>query len=320
MDAPVAKPPFKERISGPFRAEGIDTLQINLGYRCNLECSHCHVKAGPYRSETMSREVMSQCLEVVATGCIPTVDITGGSPEMHPDFQWFLGECAPLASRLLVRTNGMLLLEAGYEYLAQLYARNRVEVAISLPHADAAATDRQRGRGVFSKLIEVIHRLNAQGYGREGSGRILDLVHNPTGAYLPGSQVGLETHYRQILAERYGVTFNHLFSITNMPIGRYLEHLRRTDNYEDYMRILVRAFNPASLGRVMCRSMLSVGWDGTLYDCDFNQMLQLTVNHGAPDHIAAFDRDRLAGREIVVGDHCYGCTAGAGSSCQGQIQ
>jgi radical SAM/Cys-rich protein len=167
-------------------------------------------------------------------------------------------------------------------------------------------------------LIEVMRRLNARGYGQAGGNLLLDLVHNPAGAYLPGSQTGLESRYRQVLGERYGVSFNRLFCITNMPIGRYLDYLVRTDNYREYMASLVSAFNPVSLERVMCRSTVSVGWDGTLYDCDFNQVLGLAVNHGAPRHISAFEKGRLASRTIVVGDHCYGCTAGAGSSCQGQ--
>jgi radical SAM/Cys-rich protein len=319
VDAPEINPPFRQRLKDPLRAQGIDTLQINLGYRCNLECRHCHVEAGPERPEAMSRQVMGHCLAVLTSGRISTVDITGGSPEMHPDFRWFLGECVHRAGRVLVRTNGLLLLEWPYEDLLEFYARNRVEVVLSLPQADAGATNRQRGGGVFPKLIEAIRRLNAKGYGREGTGLVLDLVHNPTGAYLPGPQAGLESHYRKVLRERFGLTFNRLFSITNMPIGRYLEHLQKTDNYEEYMAALVKAFNPRSLDHVMCKSMLSVGWNGTLYDCDFNQMLGLTVNHGAPGHIGVFDFDRLADRKIVVGDHCYGCTAGAGSSCQGQV-
>jgi radical SAM/Cys-rich protein len=319
VETPEAIPPFRQNLRNPLRANGIDILQLNLGYRCAMACTHCHVNAGPERSEVMSRQVMDQCVKVIGSRCISTVDITGGSPEMHPDFRWLIEECAPLASRRLVRTNGLVLLEQPYAPLIDLYVRNQVEVVLSFPHVDEAATNRQRGEGVFSRLIEVIRRFNARGYGQMGTGLVLDLVHNPTGAYLPGSQTGLESHYRQVLGERYKVVFNHLFSITNMPLGRYLDYLRRTDNYGEYMWTLVRAFNPESLDHVMCKSTLSVGWDGTLYDCDFNQMLRLTLNHGAPDHIAAFDLDRLAARQIVVGDHCYGCTAGAGSSCQGQV-
>jgi radical SAM/Cys-rich protein len=184
---------------------------------------------------------------------------------------------------------------------------------------DPKTTERQRGEGVFDKLIEVIRRLNDEGYGQKDSGLTLDLVHNPVGAYLPGSQPGIELDYRRVLKEKFGVCFTRLFSITNMPIGRYLEYLRRTDNYEDYMKALANAFNPTALKSVMCKSTLSVGPGGSLYDCDFNQVLGLTVNHGAPDHISVFDWDSLTRRQIVVGNHCYGCTAGAGSSCQGEI-
>jgi radical SAM/Cys-rich protein len=310
--------PFEEKVPQGLKAEGIEILQVNVGYQCNLACRHCHVEAGPDRREAMSRGVMEQCLEVLKTHSIPTIDITGGSPEMHPDLPWFVEECAASNCRMLVRTNGVILLEEEYRALVDLYARNLVEVVVSLPHMDPKRTERQRGDGVFDGLIEVIRRLNDQGYGQKDSGLALDLVHNPVGAYLPGSQPGLELDYRRALKEKYGLCFTRLFSITNMPIGRYLEYLRSTDNFEDYMKALVNAFNPATLKGVMCKSTLSVGPDGTLFDCDFNQVLGLTVNHGAPDHISQFDLEKLACRRIVVGDHCYGCTAGAGSSCQGE--
>ncbi len=318
MAFPERMPPFEETVADGLKAEGIEVLQVNLGYRCNLACKHCHVEADPGRLESMSRTVMEQCLEVLKTYSISTIDITGGSPEMHPHLPWLIEGCAALKRRIMVRTNGVILLEKEYEPLIDLYVRARVEVVLSLPHMDPKVTDRQRGEGVFPKLIEVMRRLNGRGYGQAGGGLILDLVHNPVGAYLPGSQASLETDYREKLRERYGVCFSRLFSITNMPIGRYLEYLRRTNNYADYMKALVNAFNPAALKGVMCKLTLSVGWDGRLYDCDFNQMLGLTIDHGAPNHISAFDRDKLAHRQIVVGDHCYGCTAGAGSSCQGQ--
>jgi radical SAM/Cys-rich protein len=310
--------PFAEKAGEPLRAAGVEILQMNLGYRCNLECKHCHVAAGPERAEVMSRTVMEESLGVLREHAIPTIDITGGSPEMHPHFAWFLQECAALNRRTLVRSNSVLLLEKEYEGFLDLYAAHGIEVVLSLPHLDQGATDRQRGEGVFGRLIKAMVRLNDRGYGRSGSGLVLDLVHNPAGAYLPGSQTALESRYRQVLGEKYGVTFNHLFCITNMPVGRYRDYLVRTDNYGEYMAALVTAFNPESLNGVMCRSTLSVAWDGRLYDCDFNQVLGLGTNHGAPGHIAAFDMEALSSREIIVGDHCYGCTAGAGSSCQGQ--
>ena len=311
-------PSFEDKARVPIMASGIGVLQVNVGYRCNLQCRHCHVQAGPERSEVMPDRVMEQCLEVVRSQDIPVVDITGGSPELHPGLRPFLQACAALGRRVLVRSNGVVLLEKRYEPFIDLYAATGIEVVLSLPHVDPRLTERQRGEGVFTGLIGVIARLNALGYGREGSGLVLDLVHNPAGAYLPGSQAGLEALFRQVLAERHGVSFNHLFCITNMPIGRYLEYLLASGNYEDYMKSLIAAFNPASLSGVMCKSTVSVGWDGSLYDCDFNQVLGLTINHGAPYHISDFDTGALAARRIVVGDHCYGCTAGAGSSCQGQ--
>jgi radical SAM/Cys-rich protein len=312
-------PSFEEKAARSLAAKGIEIFQINLGYRCNLACRHCHVAAGPHRQELMSRPVMAMCLEVLQRYPIPTIDITGGSPEMHPAFPWFLEKCAALGRRLIVRTNGVILLEEEYASFLDLYTRKQVEAVVSFPHVDLKMTNRQRGEGVYSRLIAALRKLNARGYGQTGSGLILNLVHNPSGAYLPGLQHRLENHYRRALREKYGIVFNNLFCITNMPIGRYLSYLQRTDNYEDYMTALVDAFNPATLDRVMCKSTLSVGWDGRLYDCDFNQMLDLTVNHGAPEHIAMFDLTQLARRRIVTGNHCYGCTAGAGSSCRGEI-
>jgi radical SAM/Cys-rich protein len=317
--APAGNPSFEEKAAGPLRAEGIDVFQVNVGYRCNLECRHCHVEAGPERKEVMPLAVMERCLTVLRAHPIPVIDITGGSPEMHPHIRWFLKECSTLGRRLLVRTNGAILVDEAYEPFIDFYAESGVELILSLPHIDPRVTDRQRGEGVFFRLIEAMRRLNRRGYGQAGTGLILDLAHNPGGAYLPGSQAALEARYRQMLRSTYGITFNHLFSLTNMPIGRYLRYLRETDNYEEYMTALVRAFNPAALERVMCRTTLSLAWDGRLYDCDFNQMLGLTAESGAGDHISAFDLERLATRTIATGDHCYGCTAGAGSSCQGAV-
>lgn len=319
MDAPYTHPPFEQKAAGPLEATGIDILQINLGYRCNLECRHCHIEAGPNRSELMSRPVMDMCLTVLRDHPIAAIDLTGGAPEKHPEFPWFLGECALLGRRLLVRTNGVILLEPRYAHLPDLYARLRVELAVSFPHLDSKVTDRQRGEGVHSRLTEVLRKLNEKGYGESGSGLVLNLVHNPVGAYLPGQQKSLENHYRRALRDRYGILFNHLFCITNMPIGRYRGYLLKSGNEDEYMEALVNAFNPLTLKSVMCKTTLSVAWDGKLYDCDFNQILGMTVNHGAPEHIARFDLGKLARRRVVTGNHCYGCTAGAGSSCRGEI-
>ena len=319
MDALHIDPPFEEMTSGPLNAAGIEIFQINIGYRCNLKCRHCHIEAGPERQELMTKPIMEKCLQILETTSIPIIDITGGTPEMHPDFPWFLEACATLRRRLMVRSNGVILLQESYASFLDLYAWHQVEIIISFPHMERRIADRQRGEGVFSNLIEVLRKLNERGYGRQNSGLILNLVHNPAGAYLPGKQENLEGHYRQILKEKYGIVFNNLFCITNMLIGRFLSYLQTSDNYEDYMMTLVQAFNPATLENVMCRTTLSVAWDGKLYDCDFNQILGMTVNHGAPDHISVFDLAKLAHRRIVTGNHCYGCTAGAGSSCQGEI-
>lgn len=310
---------FARRIRGPLLAADVEILQINVGNRCNLACRHCHVDAGPTRTEIMPRAVLERCLRVLGASAIPAIDITGGSPEMHPDFRWFLRECADLQRRLSVRSNFAILLEESCRDLIDLYAELGVELVTSLPGLDEQKTDRQRGAGVFRKIVAVMRLLNERGYGTPGSGLRLSVVHNPTGAYLPSCQKTIERHYREALRVRHGVCFNDLFCIINMPIGRYLGYLLRTENYEEYMETLVRAFNPAALANAMCRTTVSVGWDGTLYDCDFNQMLHLPVNHGAPDNITAFDHDRLRRRQVVVGNHCYGCTAGAGSSCRGEI-
>jgi radical SAM/Cys-rich protein len=319
MDRLNTLPPFEQMAAGPLTAKGIEIFQVNVGYRCNLECRHCHIEAGPDRHELMPDKVMEMCLRILQANPIPTIDITGGAPEMHPALPRFLTQCAALQRRLQVRTNGVILLEKEFAPFLDLYARLGVEVVVSLPHMDQKMTNRQRGDGVYSRLMEAIRKLNDQGYGQNGSGLILNLVHNPSGAYLPGLQGSLEEHYRCVLKEKFGIFFNHLFCITNMPIGRYLTYLQHTGNYEDYMTALVNAFNPATLTGVMCKTTLSVAWDGKLYDCDFNQVLGMTVNHGAPDHISAFELSPLASRRIVTGNHCYGCTAGAGSSCAGTL-
>jgi radical SAM/Cys-rich protein len=313
------KPSFAERVLDQLMADGVNILQVNTGYVCNIKCRHCHVGAGPERTESMSRQIMKRCLDVLDDHAIGCVDITGGSPELHPHLRWFIEGCAAAQRRLIVRTNGLLLVDCAYGNLLDFYASHGVEIVLSLPSVDARTTDRQRGDGVFAKAIEAIRKLNERGYGRIESGLVLDLVHNPTGAYLPASQASLEPLYRETLMRKYGVSFNRLYCITNMPVGRYLDYLKDSDNYDDYMKALIKSFNKASLSALMCRSTVSVGWDGRLYDCDFNQMLGLPIDHGAPDRIEDFELDRLKSRQIVVGNHCYGCTAGAGSSCQGQI-
>ena len=311
---------FHSKLRNPLVAEDIQIFQLNVGRRCNLACKHCHVSAGPQRSEMMERAVFEKCLQVLSKHPIGTIDITGGSPEMNPNLPWFIREAAKLGRRLLVRSNLMILHQDQYREYVDLYADNQVEVVASLPHYNAQRADRQRGEGVFSQVIRMMRELNAKGYGQPGSGLILDLVSNPVGAYLPGPQAHLAHEYRQRLAAEHGVVFNNLFVLTNSPVGRYLEYLIRTDNYEDYMTELINAFNWSAVDHVMCRNTLSVGWEGGLYDCDFNQMLALPVDHGAPSHIDIFDFDLLKTRRIVIANHCFACTAGAGSSCQGTLE
>lgn len=311
---------FADKLQRPFHAQSIEIMQLNVGRRCNLTCKHCHVEAGPHRTELMTRQVFEKCLEVLTDNPIGTVDITGGSPEMNPELAWFIPEAARLGRRMLVRSNMSILLDPSYRHYMDLYARNDVEIVTSLPDYRALRTNRQRGEGVFEAVISALKELNQKGYAQPGSQLLLHLVYNPVGAYLPGSQEALAHEYRERLSAEYGIAFNELFCLANCPVGRYLEYLIRSDNYEDYMSELINAFNWSALQHVMCRSTLSVGWDGKLYDCDFNQMLALPVNHGAPAHIDIFNFDQLMKRQIVVANHCYACTAGAGSSCQGALE
>lgn len=316
-DSPSFAGKIREIHKFPLTAKGIDILQINLGRLCNLSCRHCHVNAGPTRSEIMTKSILAKCLEIVCSYPISTIDITGGAPEMNPHLEWFVGEAAGLNRRLIVRSNLTLLLDESYRRFMDVFTQNRVEIVTSLPDYMEAKSDRQRGAGVFRKVIAAMRELNARGYGMPGSGLCIDIVHNPVGAYLPGSQRALEHEYRERLLAEHGVHFNRLFCLTNLPVGRYLDYLIASDNFEDYLSTLCQSFNPAAVDNVMCLTTLSVGWDGSLYDCDFNQMLGLTVNHGAPKNIMNFDVEKLKNREIVIHNHCYGCVAGSGSSCQG---
>ncbi len=303
----------------PLRATTVAVLQLNITRRCNLSCKHCHVQAGPSRTEMMSRDTLAHCVRAAGHPGVATIDITGGAPELHPDIEWLVQEAAGLGKRLIVRSNLVILLEPEYRHLMQFFAANKVELVGSLPDYRAERSDRQRGAGTFKLAIEAIGELNRIGYGEAGSGLRLDLVHNPAGAYLPGSQAALESEYRRRLKAEFGLNFNTLFCLVNCPIGRYLEYLTASGNLTGYLRTLQCAFNTRTVERVMCRSTLSVGWDGRLYDCDFNQVLDLTVNSGAPVHIQDFEFNRLATRDIVVRAHCFACTAGAGSSCQGSL-
>jgi radical SAM/Cys-rich protein len=311
---------FAGKIAGPVLASGVEILQINVGKRCNLSCRHCHVEAGNERTEMMTGDILKRCLEVIRENSgISTIDITGGAPEMNPFLKGFIMDAAKIGRRLIVRSNLAILADQDYACYAKLYADNGVEITASLPDCDEMRADRQRGAGFFRKFIGVVERLNEMGYGKPGTGLLLNIVHNPVGAYLPASQKSIEKDYHTRLKSCHDLDFNALYCINNMPVGRYLEFLIASGNYEDYMQILSEAFNPAALDNVMCRTTVSVGWDGTLYDCDFNQMLGLPVCPEHSRHIGSFDLKRLGNRPIVLHNHCYGCTAGAGSSCHGSL-
>ncbi len=313
---------FGERLATygiELRAATVDTLQVNVGKLCNQACKHCHVDAGPARTEIMTRETAEQVIAVVRKFRIPTVDITGGAPELNPSFRYLVRESRKLDSHVIVRHNLTVMFEPGQGDLPEVFREHSVEVVSSLPYFLEDQTDSQRGRGVFEKSIEALHRLNAAGYGIEDSGLIVNLVYNPVGAFLPPPQAGIEADFKRELMDRYGISFNQLYTITNMPIKRFLDYLRRSGNERRYMRKLVEAFNRNTIDGLMCRNLVSVDWTGRLYDCDFNQMLELGVAPELPHTISDFDPEKFARRRIMTGAHCFGCTAGAGSSCGGAV-
>ncbi|MBQ6775512.1 MAG: arsenosugar biosynthesis radical SAM protein ArsS [Synergistaceae bacterium] len=305
--------PFEAMIADPaltMTEDKLKILQVNVGSLCNLACKHCHVDAGSRRTELMTRETMQHVLRVLPN--FETLDITGGAPEMNPNFRWLVDEVARSGTHVIVRSNLVILKEDGYEDIPEFLADRKVEIAASLPYYSENDCDRQRGKGTFKAVISMLKRLNDLGYGRDES-LTLDLVYNPGGAFLPPAQSDLEAEYRHRLREDYGIEFTHLFTITNNPIGRFGEFLRRTGNFDRYMKRLCDAFNPATLAGMMCRFQLSVGWDGRLYDCDFNQPLGLAIDE--PQNISELHHIRA--RKIKFGNHCYACTAGSGSSCGG---
>jgi radical SAM/Cys-rich protein len=316
-----AAPPFDGVLAAsglaPLTSTGMTVFQINVGKLCNQTCKHCHVDAGPDRREVMTRVIMELCLAALARTAIPIVDVTGGAPELNPHFRWLVEQVRALGRRVIDRCNLTVLLLPSEAGLAEFLAAHEVEITASLPYYLAERTDAQRGEHVFEKSVEALRLLNGLGYGQPGSKLRLNLVYNPVGAFLPPPQKAIEADYHREMERRYGVVFHELYTITNMPISRYLDFLVRSGNYESYMQRLVHAYNPVAAAGVMCRYTLSVGWDGTLYDCDFNQMLELPLDHGAPKHIRDFDPAQLDWRRIVTGQHCYGCTAGSGSSCAG---
>ncbi len=304
-----------------LRPTDIEIFQINIGKLCNQTCAHCHVDAGPDRKEeNMDRAALERCLEIIKSiPTIHTVDITGGAPEMNPHFRWFVVEVSNLGIKVMDRCNlTIIMANKKYHELPEFFAKHKVHVVSSLPYFSKKRTDSQRGDGVFEDSIAALQMLNEVGYGKEGTGLMLDLVYNPSGAFLPADQATLEAEFKRQLKRRYNIDFNMLYAITNLPIARFLDYLIETGNYAEYMEKLVDAFNPATVNGLMCRNTISVSWDGYLYDCDFNQMLDLKVASPV-QHINDFDLEALQDRRVVLNQHCFGCTAGAGSSCGGEI-
>lgn len=306
----------------PLSRENPVTLQVNVGKLCNQACHHCHVDAGPKRTEVMSRRTAERVIELLANSRgIGALDLTGGAPELNPNFRMLVEAARGLARRVMVRCNLTVLGVDGMDWLPKFYRANAVELFCSLPCYSQENVDRQRGRGVFDRSIIALRELNALGYGRDGSGLVLDLVYNPVGASLPPAQGELEARYRAELGHNWGIVFNRLLTITNMPIKRFADQLRQWGSHDEYLGLLVNHFNPTTVPGLMCRHLVSVGFDGILYDCDFNQMLEMPiVGGGGPLTIDAIDDlGALSGRRIATGGHCFGCTAGAGSSCGGAI-
>ena len=318
--------PFQQKMENiglfPLKPTGVEIFQINVGKMCNQVCKHCHVDAGPDRKEIMTRETMQQCIGVLKNNpSLKTVDLTGGAPEMNPDFRWFVEEIKKASPNvhIIVRCN-LTIIRANKKYfdLPEFYKQHNIEVASSLPFYTKDRTDRQRGDGVFEDSIEALQMLNAVGYGVEGTRLQLNLVYNPAGAFLPPDQTTLEKEFKVQLKKDFNIQFNNLYAITNLPISRYLDYLLQSGNYEKYMEKLITAFNPAAAANVMCRNTISIGWDGWMYDCDFNQMLELKVDVKGK-HIRDYNQQDLDNRDVILNQHCYGCTAGAGSSCGGAV-
>lgn len=311
---------LKEINELPLRPNKLEILQVNVGYMCNQVCAHCHVDAGPDRKEIMTRDTMGQILDVIKITGAHTLDLTGGAPEMNPDFRWFVEQAAEAGIKDFIVRSNLTIIRANPKYhdLPDFFKKHNIHVVSSMPHWTKGKTDKQRGDGVFDKSIKALQELNNRGYGMPGSDLKLDLVYNPSGAYLPGDQASMEKEMKAALLEDFGIQFHSLFAITNLPIARFLDYLVASENYEDYMYALVEAYNPAAVSGVMCKNTISISWDGWLYDCDFNQMLDLKVDNKI-QHIKDYNEDLLNDRNIQISQHCYGCTAGAGSSCQGVV-
>jgi radical SAM/Cys-rich protein len=319
-ELPTFADKLKETNQFPLRPKKLEILQINLGYMCNQVCAHCHVDAGPDRKEIMTLETMQQCLEVIKNTGAHTLDLTGGAPEMNPNFREFVEAAAKAGIKDFIVRSNLTIIRANKKYydLPEFFKKHNIHVVSSMPHWTRGKTDKQRGDGVFDKSIKALQMLNEVGYGREGSDLKLDLVYNPSGAFLPGNQMALENDFKKALKTEFNIDFHNLFAITNLPISRFLDYLIASENYEDYMFSLVDAYNPTAVANVMCTNTISISWDGYLYDCDFNQMLNLKVASKVK-HIADYNEALLQDRNIIINQHCYGCTAGAGSSCQGVV-
>lgn len=300
-------------------ARRVKVLQVNVGKLCNQACKHCHVDASPARTEIMTGEVAGQVVEALRRFRIPTLDITGGAPELNPSFRHLVAAARSAGAHVMVRHNLTVMFEPGQDDLPEFFRAHGVEVISSLPYFQEQQTDAQRGRGVFDKSVRALRRLNDVGYGVERSGLVLNLVYNPVGAFLPPAQGSIEADFKRELRARHGAEFNRLYTITNVPVKRFLDYLRRTGNEERYMNKLIAAFNPNAVEGLMCRETVSVDWTGRLYDCDFNQMLDLMVASELPQVVSEFEPEKFIGRRIVTGPHCFACTAGAGSSCGGAI-
>ena len=317
---------FKDKMKDiglyPLKPWEISIFQINIGKMCNQTCTHCHVDAGPDREEIMTRDTMMECIHAIQKGPFKTIDLTGGAPEYNPNFRWFITEIRKYFPdiEVIVRSNLTIINESEqYFDLPEFFAKNKLTVISSLPCYTEENVDQQRGRGVYERSIAALKKLNAVGYGKEGSGLQLHLVYNPGGTAIPGSQVQLQADYKRELWNSHEIVFNNLYTITNMPINRFLNFLVREGRYEEYMHKLINSFNPSAAMTVMCRDTLSIDWLGNISDCDFNQQLDLFVENGAPSHIRDFDYKKLSDRNINLGQHCFGCTAGEGSSCQGAL-
>jgi len=311
---------LKETDLFPLKATGVEILQINLGYMCNQVCEHCHVDAGPDRKEIMTKETLNYCLQAIDNSNVNTVDLTGGAPEMNPHFKWFVEEVTKRDVKVIVRSNlTILVTNKNFRTFPEFFKKHGVTVIASMPCYTKENVDKQRGEGVFGESIEALLILNELGYGVEGSGLELNLVFNPGGASLPGPQAGLQADYKVRLKEDFGIVFNELFTITNLPISRFLDYLLVIKKYDEYMQKLVDAYNPKAAEQVMCRNTVSVGWTGDLFDCDFNQMLLLNMDPKSASNIRDFESKNLDDRTITIHQHCFGCTAGAGSSCQGSL-